>query len=155
MIHGLPEYGQRWLLNRLVVQYLPHSLNSKLVKVDLSRRVRRSDVSALWRELGGRVHLKGKQLSASEITERVYRWWLTQDVIFVFHDANIMPEAALHELINQFWLPLANKVKNSSYSQGSDRKLLMFLVDYEGRAENWDIPLCGETRRQLGSSEAD
>ncbi|MCG8362368.1 MAG: toll/interleukin-1 receptor domain-containing protein [Pseudanabaenales cyanobacterium] len=138
LIHGLPEYGQRWLLNRLVVQYLPHSLNSKVVKVDLSRRVRRSDVSALWRELGGRVHLRGKQLSPPEIADRVYRWWLTQDVIFVFHDANIMPEAALHELINQFWLPLASKVKAAS-SQESDRKLLMFLVDYEGRAEKWNI----------------
>ena len=25
LIHGLPEYGQRWLLNRLVVQHLPHT----------------------------------------------------------------------------------------------------------------------------------
>ena len=139
LIHGLPEYGQRWLLNRLVVQHLPQALNSKVIKIDLSRRIRRSDASALWRELGGRFQLKGKQVSPLEIAERVYRSWLTQDVIFVFHDASIMPEGALHELINQFWLPLATKVKDLS-SKESNRKLLMFLVDYEGLVENWDIP---------------
>lgn len=139
LIHGLPEYGQRWLLNRLVVQHLPGHLNCKTNLVHLGRLVRKSDVKALWRELAGRVGLRGKQVLPEEIAARVHRWWLTQDVIFVFHDANVVPESALHDLIEGFWLPLTSKVAADS-SRTSEHKLLMFLVDYEGKAEQWDIP---------------
>ncbi|MGB8700665.1 MAG: hypothetical protein WCD18_14710, partial [Thermosynechococcaceae cyanobacterium] len=61
LIHGLPDYGQRWLLNRLVVQYVPDFLNGKVVKVSVGCKVRKNDVSALWREVAGRVGLRGKQ----------------------------------------------------------------------------------------------
>lgn len=139
LIHGSPEYGQRWLLNRLVVQYVPYCMTSKVVKVDLGRIGRRSDVSALWRELSGRLGLRERQPSPSEIAERVYRCWQTQNVLLVFHDADCMPEPALCKLLHDFWLPLANKAR-SSLSQASKFKLLMFLVDYEGCAGSWKTP---------------
>jgi len=140
LIHGLPEYGQRWLLNRLVVQHLPEHLNSKVVKVNLGRLVRQTNVSALWRELGGRVNPRGHRLMPEEIAEGVYRWWLTQDVIFVFHDAHVLPESALLELIEKFWLPLTQKVQEAATGDETC-KLLMFLVDYVGKAEDWNLPV--------------
>ncbi|NET36754.1 MAG: hypothetical protein F6K19_32790 [Cyanothece sp. SIO1E1] len=112
------------------MEYYDSSLNSATP---------RNDVSALWRELGGRVHLRGRELSPPEISERVYRWWRTQDVILIFHDANFLTEASVRELVYEFWLPLANKVKDAR-TRGHDHKLLMFLVDYEGCTENWEIP---------------
>ncbi|MGK7926406.1 MAG: hypothetical protein AB4290_14405, partial [Spirulina sp.] len=51
LIHGYPDYGQRWLLNRLVVQYVPYLLTGKVIKVNVGRKVPRNDVSALWREV--------------------------------------------------------------------------------------------------------
>lgn len=140
LIHGLPEYGQRWLLNRLVIQHLPEHLNSKVVKVNLGRLVRQTNVTALWRELGGRVKSKGHRLPPEEIANGVYRWWLTQDVIFVFHDAHVLSEPALLELIEKFWLPLTQKVQNADNNK-DDNKLLMFLVDYMGKAEQWNLPV--------------
>ncbi len=139
LIHGLPDYGQRWLLNRLVVQYVPYSLTGKVVKVDLNRKVRRSDVSALWRELGGRFGLPERQRSPSEVAEQIYQCWQTQNVLLIFNDVNCVPEASLQELIQDFWLPLVSRVRDSR-SQASQFKLLMFLVDYEGCAGSWKVP---------------
>ncbi|MEL4898339.1 trypsin-like peptidase domain-containing protein [Crocosphaera sp. Alani8] len=139
LIHGSLGYGQRWLLNRLVVQYLPLWVTGKVVKIDVSRRVRKSDAKALWRELGGRVGLRGRQFSLEEIAEGVYKWWRTQDVLLIFHQVDFMPESAFHELIQDFWLPLAAKVKES-LNEECQFKLLMFLVDYEGCVADWNIP---------------
>ena len=139
LIHGLPEYGQRWLLNRLVVQYLPENMNSKVVKVNLSRLARQTNVTALWRELGGRVKLRGHRLPPPEIANGVYRWWLTQDVILVFHDVQALPEPAVQEMIEKFWIPLTQRVQEDSDGK-SVCKLLMFLVDYAGKAEMWNLP---------------
>ncbi|ESA34527.1 tir protein [Leptolyngbya sp. Heron Island J] len=139
LIHGLPEYGQRWLLNRLVVQYLPEHLNSKIVKVNLNRLARKTNVESLWRELGVRVKVRGHKLTPPEIADGVYRWWLTQDVILVFHDVQALPESAVQEMIEQLWKPLTQRVQQASEGE-SACKLLMFLVDYVGKAEQWKLP---------------
>jgi hypothetical protein len=139
LIHGLPEHGQRWLLNRLAVKYIDCYLNSKRVVVNPGRLVRRTDARALWRELGGQLGVKGLNPSQEDIAQKAYQCWLTQDVIFVIHDVNILPEVAVCDLIDNFWLPLSRRVKNAS-SPSQTRKLLLFLVDYEGEAERWNIP---------------
>ena len=138
LIHGLPDYGQRWLLNRLVVQHVPNSLKDKVVKVDLSRKVRRSDVSALWRELGGRFGLHERQPSPSEVAKQIYKCWQTQNVLLVFDEVNHVPESCLQELIDDFWLVLVDQTRDSR-SKANPFKLLMFLVDYEGSTDTWNI----------------
>lgn len=138
LIHGSPEYGQRWLLNRLVVQHVPNLIAGKNVRIELSRIARRSDSAALWRELGGRVGL-GRQSSIPEIAERVYQWWQTQNVLLIFYDVDCLCETYLHQLIQDFWLPLTTKIRAVT-PQASQFKLLMFLVDYEGCTGSWNIP---------------
>ncbi len=129
LIHGSPDYGQRWLLNRIMTQHIDDGTTSKVLPVELHRIGRRIDVNTLWRELGGRVGLK-RQNSSVEIVKRVYQWWQTQNVVLIFHDVNCMPENYLRELIHDFWLPLASQARES-VSQRKFR-LLMFFVDYEG-----------------------
>ncbi|BAY49128.1 hypothetical protein SAMD00079811_67570 [Scytonema sp. HK-05] len=129
LIHGLLDHGQRWLLNRLVTQHIRFSTMGKMVRIELDRIGRRRDISALWRELGGRVGL-GRQHSSTEIAERVFQWWKTQNVILVFHDVDCMPQGYLQELLHEFWLPLASQAREV-VSQ-TKYQLLMFLVDYEG-----------------------
>ncbi|MDY7012514.1 MAG: hypothetical protein SVX43_02740 [Cyanobacteriota bacterium] len=137
LIHGSShKYGQRWLLNRLVDRYVPHSMTGRKVKVELSRTLPRSDVKALWRELGDRyLGLRSQKPSPSEIAEGIYRWWQTENVLLVFHDINLMPKDYVETLIRDFWNPLAHKARNAS-SGGSREKLLMFLVDYDGSVGN-------------------
>ncbi len=50
-----------------------------------------------------------------------------------------MPETSLSELIDNFWLPLINKVQEQP-CQASKFKLLMFLIDYEGCVGGWQVP---------------
>lgn len=134
LIHGSPEYGQRWLLNRLVNQYLSDNSNNKEIKVELRRRVRSSDASALWRELASRVGLKYNS-SREAIRKRVYRLWETQNVLIALHDVDCLPESALQELIQEFWLPIAEKARDVN-NKSSPYRLLMFLVDYQGTVES-------------------
>jgi inactive STAND len=138
LIHGSPDYGQRWLLNRLVVQHVPNIITGKIVRIDLSRIARRSDINALWRELGGRVDL-GRQSTIPEIADRVYQLWQTQNVLLIFYNVNCLQEAFLNELIQGFWLPLATKAKEATL-RASQFKLLMFLVDYDGCSGSWNVP---------------
>lgn len=128
LLHGSPDYGQCWLLNRLITQHIRHVTTGKLIRVQLNRIGRRRDISALWRELGGRAGKVGKHPTPSEVVEQVYGWWQTQNVVLVFHDVDCMPQEYLQELIEEFWLPLANQAQEVV----SEYQLLMFLVDYEG-----------------------
>jgi inactive STAND len=137
LIHGCsPYYGQRWLLNRLVIKHVPNSISGKTVQINLNRIPRRSDVAALWRELSGRVGL-GRQGTPAEIAERVYQWWQTQSVLLIFYYVDFLSEAYLEELIRDFWVPLETKAKDTLTSRF---QLLMFMVDYAGCADGWNVP---------------
>lgn len=130
LIHGCPDHGQRWLLNRLVTQYINDGTSSKVLPVELHRIGRRIDIFTLWRELGGRCGLR-RQNTPTEIIDCVYQWWQTQNVVLIFHDVDCMPENYLQQLIQEFWLPLATQARETATSTRKYR-LLMFLVDYQG-----------------------
>lgn len=136
LVHGpSSDYGQRWLVNRLVQKFIPGSLtHSKVIRVELKRVGRRNDINALWRELGGRVGLGNRLTTPIEIAARICQWWQTQHVFFVLHDVDCLPPSVLSELIHALWLPLVEKAETLA-SLGKF-KLLVFLVDYEGSTEN-------------------
>jgi hypothetical protein len=98
----------------------------------------RSDIDALWRDLGKRVGL-GLQGTIPEIIERVYQWWRSQNVLLIFYDVDFLPEAFLEDLLRKFWTPLASRAWEMRKPESS-YCLLMFLVDYDGRVGNWTIP---------------
>ncbi|MGB8699084.1 MAG: hypothetical protein WCD18_06685, partial [Thermosynechococcaceae cyanobacterium] len=75
----------------------------------------------------------------SEIADQVFQCLQTQNVLLVFHEVETMTETTLSELIDNFWLPLVSKVQEQS-SQARKYKLLMFLIDYEGCVESWEVP---------------
>lgn len=136
LIHGEPEYGQRWLLNRLV-QLVPNGRSAKVIQVDLSRRSRGSYIDSLWRELGGRVGLPG-QYPPQKIAQAVCKLWQTQTVILVFQNLDQMPQEYMSQFLCEFWLPLVDISGKCSPHSGSYR-LLMLLVDYSGCVEQWKI----------------
>ncbi len=137
LIHGSPKYGQHWLLNRLVTQYIPDSFIGPKPQIHLNRIGRQSNVDALWRELGSRLEKGGWRLSREEMIERVYQWQTTHNVLLIFHHVDWISPECLHHLISEFWEPLVNQAKQTGALQ-SKYKLLMFLVDYEGTVGSLD-----------------
>jgi inactive STAND len=135
LIHGGMEYGQRWLLNRLVVQHTQDSIAGKVIKINLTRVARKSDVAALWRELSNRVGL-GRQGTIAEIANRVYQWWQTQHVLLIFYEVDALSEAFLAQFLAEFWQPL---VSRELAAVESPYRLLMFLVDYDGCVGDWPM----------------
>jgi hypothetical protein len=138
LIYGKLDYGQRWLLNRLVVQHTRDSIAGKVVRINLSRVARRNDVAALWRELARRVEL-GNQAEQVDIIDRVHKWWRTQNVLLILYDIDFLPEPFLEEMLRDFWTPLTTRAWESGKPE-SPYKLLMFLVDYDGKVGDWSIP---------------
>ena len=136
LIHGEPEYGQRWLLNRLL-QLVPHGRSAKVIQFGLSRRSRANYIDSLWRELGGRVNLTG-QYPPQKIAEALCKWWQTQTVILVFQNVDQMPQEYMNQFLYEFWLPLVH-LSGKSSSRSGNYRLLLFLVDYSGCVEQWKI----------------
>jgi len=131
-----PEYGQRWLLNRLALD-ISRSLEAKVVRVNLGRVSSRSDIPALWRELAGRTNL-GWQSTPAEIVEKVHHWWQTQNVLIVFDDVQGTIEDNLRDLITDFWIVLANRIsETTTHSNGF--KLLLFLLDKKDSVSTWNL----------------
>lgn len=133
LIHGLPGFGQGWLLNLLLSRHLPYITTSRVIKVDFTRRSQRFDNTSLWRQICTHIHLPTNS-SMEEIIKRVCRCCETQNMILIFHSVNWIVKENLEKIIQDFWLPLAKarKVQNSQLTSENSKKLLMFLVDYEG-----------------------
>ncbi|MEO0885220.1 MAG: trypsin-like peptidase domain-containing protein [Cyanobacteria bacterium J06648_10] len=139
LIHGPTEnYGQQWLVNRLLQQYVPSSLTGKKFRISLNRVGRRGDVDGLWAELA--IELKcDRNTKPQDIAKRALRWWKSQDVIIAIYDVDCLSEELLNHLIQDFWLPLANGAEGMR-SQGNPHNLLLFLIDNEAVTAQQNIP---------------
>ena len=139
-IHGEESYGQRWLLNRLITWYLPERerTTASLAKIDLGALGRHNDIQALWRGLGKWFGMEDRQLSPSQIIEKIYQTWQTRHVLLLLHRVDRMPATVFAQLIQEFWVPLTQKLQEAPL-QDHKFKLLMFLVDYEGVIDRWEF----------------
>jgi hypothetical protein len=136
LVHGLPEHGQIFLLKRLL-QAIPESTVTPPIQFYLSRRALRTDIAALWRELGRQMGVQNFS-SHEEIAKNAVAQLQSQHIILVFHDFDCIDEDYLHELIRDFWLPLVNSTQQTIHPT-NEFFLLMFLVDHEGCVTNWNI----------------
>ena len=134
VIHGSLNHGQKWLLNRLVEQYVPQTLNALTINIDFSTVLSRFDINSLWRRLGQDSGLQGEFLP-KEIVKKIYRRWQTESVLIVIHCIHLIPQDYLEIFIKEFWHPLVDMASGVEKNRDS-RKLLMFLIDYEGSIQN-------------------
>jgi len=137
LIHGEPEYGQKWLLNRLVHKYCPNSVKSKNVQINIGSLVKKNDMNSLLRELARKLGLQGKQCTLSEIVKGINKWLESQNVLLILSQVGIVPETNLIELMKNFWEPLSSEIKNFQ-SQPNEYKLFMFLIDDIGYVKSWN-----------------
>src|SRR6266516_4329377 len=84
LIYGEEDYGQRWLLNRLISR-VPCTIAGKIVSINLKSIARRWALNALYRELGRQLGLDSA-LAPQNVIEQIHGWWQTQTVILIFHN---------------------------------------------------------------------
>ncbi|WP_414570149.1 hypothetical protein [Nostoc sp. CCY 9925] len=136
LVHGSREHGQIWLLKRLL-QKIPESTVTPPIPFYLSRRALRTDIAALWRELGRQIGVQDFS-SHEEIARNVVAQLKTQHIILVFHDLDCIDETYLHEIIRDFWLLLVNSTQQT-ICPSNEFFLLMFLVDQDGCVNAWNL----------------
>jgi hypothetical protein len=132
IIHGERDYGQRWLLNRLMqLITVKAKTPAKVIKIGLSDISFSKKDKAIWYEISKGFGLE-KESPQNIIIETIHQCRQTQNVILIFHRVDIMPKGWMHRLMNNFWKQLLGE----SYQDSKDsQKLLMFLVDEGGCVE--------------------
>jgi inactive STAND/Effector-associated domain 9 len=142
------HYGQEWLLHRLIIKHLPRYTTAKVLRVDFSRVGRQNDISSLWREVASKFGL-GRHSTKHEIADRVYKLWQNQHVLITFHNFDFLNEQHFQDLLQDFWQLLSDKIKSSNNSINNSYQLLMFLINYTGSANDWNIPFIEEYNPNL------
>jgi hypothetical protein len=66
-----------------------------------------------------------------EIVKKIYRRWQTESILIVIQCIHLIPQDYLKTFIREFWYPLVDMAPEVEKNRDS-RKLLMFLIDYEG-----------------------
>jgi hypothetical protein len=138
LIHGKQQYGQRWLLHRLL-RAIPHNNTASLTKkISFLRQVQNGSLDALWGEVKRKLKLKCQPLP-DELAKAVCNLWQTQTVVLIFDDADQIEEAHLEKFIKDFWQPLV-EIANNKPPKSRNSRLLVFLIDFDGCTPKWSIP---------------
>lgn len=122
LIHGKPNYGQRWLVN-LLKDKVPYHTNAW--QKSLYIKPHRRDIQTLWQSLSQQLETSP---SPQEIAVKLYQHWQTTTVILAIHEVDLIAGSCLKQFINELWQPLVNKV-NSGVPPQHPYRLLLFLVD--------------------------
>jgi hypothetical protein len=143
LIHGEKNYGQLWLLKQLL-ESIDQSEGGRIYHCHLRSGVVSPDVKTIWYRFGKWLGGETKSTTETtairrEIASEVVARLKNQDLILVFHDVEHTYDGYLSELISQFWQPLVSAVY-STQDAGGYFRLLMFLVDCEGKVATWKTP---------------
>jgi inactive STAND len=134
LIHGAPECGQRWLMNRLV-QLAPNHTTARPIHVDLSAPSRETSMAALWRTIG--VQVDAPPTDPQRIIEKMRKCWSTQPLTIYLKRIDFKPADFLHEFIESFWCPLVGGTQGGP--PAGVHRLLLFLLDEQGYANSWNL----------------
>jgi inactive STAND len=107
LVHGeSEEYGQIWLLKRLL-RLVPDSKTTPLIKLNIRKKSRKNNISALWRQLGNEVGTKWNSFSEiitdeeiELVIQGVTKRLKTDHFILILHEVECTSEDDLNELIS-------------------------------------------------------
>jgi transcriptional regulator with XRE-family HTH domain len=121
LIHGKPNYGQRWLVNLLKYE-IPYHTNAW--QKSLYIKPHRRNIQTLWESLAEELETSA---SPEAIAQKFYHHWQRTTVILAIHDVDLIAGNCLKQFIDELWQPLVNKVNNAPPQQR--HRLVLFLVD--------------------------
>lgn len=136
LIHGETEYGQAWLLNRLVNNTAMKNVGKEPFKFPLTPQASGIALGKLWYSLGQWLDSSTTTHAPEPIVKQVYTLWQEQSLIFKFYDIERATEEYVQDFLHSFWEPLINMISKSS-QKPPNHYLLLFLIDSEGRVDDW------------------
>ena len=139
LVHGEPECGQRLLLTRLV-RLNPGWPNAQRVTIDVGSSGIGKRSRSLWRQVAYKMGLPPTS-SPNEIAQAVCESMKLNDVIIILQSVDYMLPELLTEWMDEFWVPLANIVRDQLGDAQTGTRLLLYLVDYVGGVCDWNVPL--------------
>lgn len=134
LIDGQRQYGQRWLLNRLLKRY---ERSIQPISIDLRRLGRGKSVADLCQEIARKAGVAAS--TPEQLATVLCKWWETQHTILIFHSIDLVGEAYLNEILASFWAPIVASARTAACFGGT-YKLLLFLIDNQGLAGGWNVP---------------
>jgi hypothetical protein len=135
LIDGQRNHGQRWLLNLLLKRY-EHALQA--ISIDMRRLGRGKSIADLCQEIGRKAGVAAS--TPEQLAPVLCRWWETQHTFLIFHSVDLLGEAGLREILEHFWRPIVTHAGDPQHHNAVN-KLLLFLVDNQGVAAKWNLPL--------------
>lgn len=135
LIHGKPDYGQRWLVNQLRFEIPYHS---SAWQKSIHIKPHRKDIENIWRNLADELNTSNYPQA---IVEELYQHWQKNTVILAVYDVNFLTKNSLAMFMQELWQPLVNKVNNTTELQRS-HKLVLFLIDNKNSKSNLEKSLC-------------
>jgi Bacterial Death-like domain 1/inactive STAND len=142
LIHGDPDYGpncgQALLVERLFYLFSEGGEGHR-IQVNVGSPGVWAGLPSLWRQIAKYLELADTS-SPDEIVDKVYQGWLTQNMVFIFYQADYLVTRVptyLARWIKEFWQKLAAKALSDTQSRAGNPAqnltyLLLFLVDYSG-----------------------
>ena len=125
LIHGQPDFGQRWLVNQLRYKVPYHS---EAWQKSIHIKAHRRNIENIWQSLAQEL---GTSTDPQDIVEELYEHWQKSTVILAIHEVSYIAGQNLIIFMQEFWQPLVNRVNNTPLSQRPQRRyrLLLFLID--------------------------
>ncbi len=135
LIHGEPEYGQRWLLNRLIRLVPGSGAGKRPFKFEFQRLIGNRSLEALWRELARWMNVA--QPSPQKMIEQIYKLWQNQTIILLLDGLDRSNALCISQFMREFWEPLMDLAQRKP---ASGHHLLLFLIDDACCTSTWNIP---------------
>ena len=141
LVWGQAASCQAWLLNRLLHKSFHDTTAAKKIPVFLST-YEESYIEDLWSKLSKELQTSS---APQKLIESMYEHWQNETVIIVLHNLERMYPDQPKELIEKFWNPLVDMVKQ--HPRRCSSYLVMFLVDNKGDAHKWKIDFATDINR--------
>jgi len=136
MLHGQPGCGQEVLNNRLfqLIEGQPKRFKFPMIS-PTGKHPRR-----MWNCLTKQLEVS-TDTKPEKIADFICQWRQTKDVLFTVDGVDCMLPELSSELLEKFWQKIVDiSQEKKPYSAKPRRRLLMFLVDYEGNCHQ-NIPI--------------
>ncbi len=124
LLQGSPNYGQAFLLKRLI-EYVPRSNYSQKIRIDLNRKNRKNDFNTIFNEIG--VELGDKSsCSRQSVAAKISETLISKNIFIFIENINLWEEDLIEML--KFWRYVARLHGKNNYSY----RLIMFFIDCKG-----------------------